>query len=304
MSSLPPSVFEQYTQIRRVVINQQVWFVAKDVATYLEYTNTRQAIRAHVDDSHKQQYSTLRQGADIQPLALEVHPQTMMINEYGLYALVLRSSKAEAKRFHNWVISELIPTIRRTGQYSITNRNVSSRNMDEKTIAFELRKLELQCQESNKQSEERMMKMRQEKNLAYLKVAMACKSSGDQRLRESCRQFISNNMTPNDTDEKKNQDTRSLGVIEILMQSNMNVPSKYYGSLGAFVCQQYRNYYRREPSRGGKTIANNGKIVIGVCLYEYETHKNIRQWIKCFIKEKQIGKQKQKNTISTYFKKQ
>jgi prophage antirepressor-like protein len=84
------------------------WFVAKDVAIILGYTNPQKAIRDHVDDEDK------RGERIVTPSGTQ---EAIVINESGLYSLILKSNKPEAKKFKRWVTAEVLPTIRKTGGY-------------------------------------------------------------------------------------------------------------------------------------------------------------------------------------------
>ena len=95
-------------QVRTVTINDEPYFVGKDVATILGYSNTRDALSHHVDDEDKgvAKLDTLggRQNQTI-------------INESGLYSLILGSKLPTAKEFKHWVTSEVLPAIRKHGAY-------------------------------------------------------------------------------------------------------------------------------------------------------------------------------------------
>lgn len=93
------------TQIRTTVINNEPWFVATDVAQALEYRDSEHATR-YLDDDEK---DTLNQGTPGKQLTI--------INESGLYSLVLRSRKPEARAFKKFVTAEVLPSIRKTGGY-------------------------------------------------------------------------------------------------------------------------------------------------------------------------------------------
>jgi prophage antirepressor-like protein len=92
------------------------WFMAKDVATCLEYSNTSQAIRKNVDIEDR---CHLEQTMDSPVSSPNNHPHTVLINESGVYSLILRSKKPQAKKFKRWVTSELLPSIRKTGSYTM-----------------------------------------------------------------------------------------------------------------------------------------------------------------------------------------
>ena len=85
------------------------WWVASDVCAVLELSNPTEAIR-NLDDDEK---STLR--------ISEGGPERNIINEPGLYSLIIRSNKPEAKKFKRWITHEVLPSIRKTGQYDVGN---------------------------------------------------------------------------------------------------------------------------------------------------------------------------------------
>lgn len=97
-------------QVRTLLINDEPWFVGKDVAEILGYSKARNAIAAHVDDDDKK-------GAPIQG-DLGGTQEMTVINESGVYALVFGSKLPSAKRFKHWVTSEVLPQIRKTGSYA------------------------------------------------------------------------------------------------------------------------------------------------------------------------------------------
>lgn len=99
---------EEFGDIRTVTIDNEPWFVGKDVATALGYKNTADAIGKHIDTDDKltSQIAIAGQRRDV-----------VVINESGLYALILGSKLESAKRFKRWVTSEVLPTIRKTGSY-------------------------------------------------------------------------------------------------------------------------------------------------------------------------------------------
>lgn len=101
---------EEFGKIRTVNINGEPWFVGKDVAEALGYSNTRKALADHVDEDDKTDGVTIRDsiGRDQTPV---------VIDESGVYSLVFSSKLDGAKRFKRWVTSEVLPTIRKTGGY-------------------------------------------------------------------------------------------------------------------------------------------------------------------------------------------
>lgn len=99
-------------EVRTVTIDDQPYFVGKDVATVLGYKNTKDALSKHVDDEDKQ---ILRS----QNTTLENIPNRglQIINESGLYSLIIGSKLPDAKKFKRWVTSEVLPAIRKHGAY-------------------------------------------------------------------------------------------------------------------------------------------------------------------------------------------
>lgn len=105
MNDLTVFRFEGTCEVRTVIKDGEPWFVAKDICDILELTNPTMAIES-LDDDERSKYFLGRQG------------EVNIINESGLYALVFKSRKPEAKAFRKWVTSEVLPAIRKTGQYN------------------------------------------------------------------------------------------------------------------------------------------------------------------------------------------
>ena len=99
---------EEFGDIRTVTIDNEPWFVGKDVATALGYKNTADAIGKHIDTDDKltSQIAIAGQRRDV-----------VVINESGVYALIFGSKLESAKRFKHWVTAEVLPSIRKTGFY-------------------------------------------------------------------------------------------------------------------------------------------------------------------------------------------
>lgn len=107
-----PTVFAhpQFGEIRTIEISGEPWFVGKDVATALGYAKTENAIARHVDKEDKT-LTPLQGGCSTGV------QNTTIINESGLYSLILSSKLPSAKEFKHWVTSEVLPSIRKTGGY-------------------------------------------------------------------------------------------------------------------------------------------------------------------------------------------
>ena len=103
---------DRFGEVRTMVINDEPWFVGKDVAEVLGYLNPQKAIRDHVDDEDRLGERIVLSGQN---------RMTIFINESGLYALILSSKLPQAKEFKRWVTSEVLPQIRKTGGYIPVN---------------------------------------------------------------------------------------------------------------------------------------------------------------------------------------
>lgn len=103
-------IFDFHGQdVRTVIINNEPYFVGKDVAEILGYTNPRQALKNHVDEDDKGVSKCDTPGGK---------QDLVIINESGLYSLILSSKLPQAKEFKRWVTSEVLPTIRKNGMYA------------------------------------------------------------------------------------------------------------------------------------------------------------------------------------------
>ena len=102
---------ERFGRIRTVLIDGVIWFVGKDVAAALGYSNPRKALADHVEEIDKIYGVTIRD-----PMGREQKPT--LINESGVYSLIFASKLPDAKEFKRWVTSEILPSVRTTGSYS------------------------------------------------------------------------------------------------------------------------------------------------------------------------------------------
>lgn len=109
MSEILKFTYDDSQEIRTIDIDGEPWFVGKDVAKLLGYSNTRKALTDHVDDEDKNTV-TIRDG-------IPGNPNQVVINESGLYSLILSSKMPNAKKLKNWVTSEVLPAIRKHGAY-------------------------------------------------------------------------------------------------------------------------------------------------------------------------------------------
>lgn len=127
----------EFGQVRAVTINDEPWFIGKDVAMTLGYAKPENAIASHVDAEDKT--STLIQGS-----ASNYKSKTILINESGLYSLILSSKLPNAKRFKRWVTSEVLPAIRKTGGYIPHDEEMSDAEIMAKAFQISQRTIEEQ----------------------------------------------------------------------------------------------------------------------------------------------------------------
>lgn len=112
---------EEFGQVRTLIINDEPCFVGKDVASALGYKKITEALQTNVDEMD----STLMGIID----SMGRNQQTKVINESVLYALIFGSKLPSAKRFKHWVTSEVLPSIRKTGSYTLTNTDQKKANL-------------------------------------------------------------------------------------------------------------------------------------------------------------------------------
>lgn len=124
---------EEFGQIRTVEIDGEIYFVGKDITEVLGYANASKAITDHVDEEDKlnnESLSSLGQRGG------------WLINESGLYSLILSSKMPNAKKFKRWVTSEILPTLRKTGSYEMPNMSTEMKAIlmiDQKQVKMEQR---------------------------------------------------------------------------------------------------------------------------------------------------------------------
>ena len=102
----------EFGSVRSIMVNDEPYFVGKDVAEILGYTNSRKALLDHVDNEDKKDGVTIRDS-----IGREQSP--VVINESGLYSLILSSKLPKARQFKRWVTSEVLPAIRKHGVFAV-----------------------------------------------------------------------------------------------------------------------------------------------------------------------------------------
>ena len=141
----------EFGEIRTVTIDDEPWFVGKDVAESLGYERATKAIRDHVDEEDVDEIPIQDSIGRMQ--------NTPVINESGLYSLVLSSKLASAKRFKKWVTSEVLPSIRKNGGYIAGQEGLSDDELMAKAVLVAQKKIE----ERDKVIEEQRLKIEADK---------------------------------------------------------------------------------------------------------------------------------------------
>lgn len=149
-----------FGQIRTIQKNGEPWFVGKDVASVLQYRDTSDALKKHVDIEDK---VLLKAGET--PTLKSSNFGMYIINESGLYSLILSSKMPKAKEFKRWVTSEVIPAIRKTGGYIAGSENMTDAEIMAKAV--------LVAQSTIRQRDQRIKELESDVAAAKPKVLFA-----------------------------------------------------------------------------------------------------------------------------------
>jgi anti-repressor protein len=145
-----------FGQIRTIQQNGEPWFVGKDVADILGYQNGSRDVNRHVDEDDRQNY---------QNGTFESNRGLTIINESGLYSLILSSKMPKAKEFKRWVTSEVIPAIRKHGGYIAGSENMTDAEIMAKAV--------LVAQSTIRQRDQRIKELESDVAAAKPKVLFA-----------------------------------------------------------------------------------------------------------------------------------
>ena len=133
----------EFGKIRTIIKDAEPWFVGKDVAVALGYSKPENAISVHVEPEDKT--STLIQGS-----GSNYKSKAILINESGLYSLILSSKLPGAKRFKHWVTSEVLPAIRKTGGYIPVNPGMSDMEVLARAVLISKKTIDVLKEENRK----------------------------------------------------------------------------------------------------------------------------------------------------------
>lgn len=125
---------EEFGEVRTVMVSDEPWFVAADVCKALELSNPTVAV-SRLDEDERAKFNLGRQGEGI------------IVNEAGLYSLILGSRKPEAKVFKRWITHDVIPAIRKTGGYIQGEESMSDDDLIARALVMAQKKIELREQQ-------------------------------------------------------------------------------------------------------------------------------------------------------------
>ena len=209
-----------FGNIRVVENSGEPWFVGKDIATILGYAKPENAIANHVDGEDKT--STLIQGS-----GSNYKSKAILINESGLYSLIMSSKLPQAKAFKRWVTSEVLPTIRKTGSY--------------KTSTSQQERLEVMKKNS----------IAREANL-WLRIAQ---NTSNGTYKEICNAYAANTLAGREVFELPKATEKTYSATEI--GKMLGVSKQKIGILSNendMKCDEYGSWYHDKSPYSGKEV--------------------------------------------------
>lgn len=216
--------------------NGEIWFRGKDVATILGYKNPHKSLRDHVHNKDKINRQTL-QGENEKFTLNKNQQKEIYINDSGIYTLMLRSKLKSAVKFQRWITKEVIPSLRKTGSYSIPNTD-NLLDMEKVNI----RKLELDL-ENKKYKLDELNCMKD----IYLQIQ-------DVRLQSAVKDNIFNRLTNQNVETKYSRDISEIAFRDFGIVLNQTQKIK----IGHLLKKEYLKRYNKNPPKTEKEV--NGSI--------------------------------------------
>lgn len=157
----------EFGSVRSLMVNGEQYFVGKDIAEILGYSNSRKALLDHVDEDDKTDGVTIRDS-----IGREQTP--VLINESGLYSIILRSQLPSAKRFKRWVTSEVLPAIRKHGVFVMDDIMNNTDALIEALQAFKAERLQrIALEEENAVQKQQLTEMKPK--ASYYDTVLNCR---------------------------------------------------------------------------------------------------------------------------------
>lgn len=207
---------EDFGNIRTTIVNNEPWFVGKDVADILGYQNGSRDINRHVDEDDRRKVMIFDGNQD---------KETIVINESGLYSLILSSKMPNAKKFKHWVTNDILPTIRRHGAY-----------MSEKTLEQALTSpdflIQLATQLKDEQNARRKLEAQIEQDAPKVLFAKAVETAHNSILIGDLAKLLRQNGV--DTGQKRLFELLRKEGYLIKNGSSYNMPTQRAMDMGLF----------------------------------------------------------------------
>lgn len=237
----------EFGTIRAMEIGGEPWFVGKDVATALGYSNTKDALASHVDAEDKRIFQRSENAT------FEVPNRGMtIINESGLYSLTFSSKLLTAKKFKRWVTSEVLPSIRKTGGYIAGQEHMSDAELMAKAIEVAQKTLEAR--------EKRIAALESENHAMQPKAifADAVAASDSPILIGELAKILKQNGV--DTGQNRLFDTlRKEGFLIAKGRTDSNMPTQRAMELGLFKIKETAITHSDGHVTVNKTVKVTGK---------------------------------------------
>lgn len=237
--------------------HNEPWFSGKSVASALGYTDTEQAIRKNIDIDDKNKLGEIRPVCET-PLN---HNQknSIYINESGLYSLIMSSKLPTAKAFKKWVTKEVLPTIRKTGSYSIVQPPVQP-------VLTDIEERKLKVLEKNARVAE----------LQILNQMMGCDNA---KLKQSAVDELINILQPQQR-LLTCENTWSRDIVTLCKDEfNMRIDFTTASKLGKHIKDKYVEKYGKVPEKYAKFVNGNTRMVNA---YLSKDENLLITWIKSF----------------------
>ena len=219
----------EFGAIRIVMIDGEPWLVGKDIASILGYADTAQAIRKHVDEEDKGVVEMTTPGGK---------QKVTIINESGLYSLVLSSKLQTAKNFRRWVTSEVLPSIRKHGGYIYGQEQMTSEELLSRAILFAKSKIE-ELENQNK-----VMAQKIEIDAPKVEFAESVQNADNGVTVE---QFAKSTYSELSLGRNKTFSMmRDLHILQSKPKKSRNIPYQEYINCGYFIVVEKYNDKRNE----------------------------------------------------------
>ena len=197
-------MFEQHNINIIIDTNDKLWFNARDLIISLGYADVKDVIKQYIDETDKIQLQNINHNNDIKK-----HPQSIYITESGLYTLVIRSKKPNAKKFTLWLTNEVLPSIRKYGYYKMKTKYEN----DKTSLLQQINQLE-------KKTKNMETDLKNEKYPEGALVYIIDYSDEDTTLEGIYRLGLTNNMK----NRKQIYDTHTLHKKQIVLYENVDNP--------------------------------------------------------------------------------